>query len=460
MRILLLAVLFGLTACTMIPEYQQPKPDLPPFYSQARDSDSKIESSSIDWRHMFLDEQLQKLIEQALNNNHDIRLAMLNVESVKTQYGIQRSELFPAINGNVSSSRSRALNSGSTTEPTSLQSQYGVTIGLNAYELDFFGRVRSLSDAALDRYLASEEGLKAAKIALISSVADAYYSALFAREQSLLAEKTLLDWRKSLDLAKQLKQAAQNSALDVAQAESQVAMAEANLQARQRGVVLAMNSLELLVGSPIPENLSVTDLYAPPLIDVPVGIPSELLVKRPDIIQAELKLKAANANIGAARAAFFPRIALTANAGYSSTELNGMYSGQNKVWTFAPQITVPIFQAGKLKSELKLAEIRKSVAIVEYEKAIRTAFKEVSDGLAGRQTYSKQIQAQQRVVKASERRVKLSTLRYKAGLDGRLELLDSQRQLYSADQSLLEQQRSEISNVISLYKALGGGINE
>ncbi len=449
MRIFMISLAMGLSACSMTPEYQPPKSDLTPLYPQIK-SAVQAHGSALEWRQIYRDPQLQALIDTALKNNHDMRLAVLNVEAVKAQYGILRADQLPAIDGNVSSSRARALSSDPTISPTSLQSQYGVSVGLNAYELDLFGRVRSLSDAALKRYLASEQGLRAARISLISSVADAYYTLLFAKQQSALAEKTLADWKKSLDLAQQLNQADQNNALDVAQAESQVATAEADLEARKRGVEQSHNALTLLVGSPIEQNWKATVQE----LSFPVEMSSEQLIKRPDIMQVELTLQAANADIGAARAAFFPKIALTASTGYASTQLDGIFSGQNQVWSFAPQITIPIFQAGKLKSELRLAEIRKSVAIVQYEQAIRTAFKDVADGLSARRTYDRQINAQQRVVTASERRVHLSTLRYKAGLDGRLELLDSQRQYYAAQQALLDLQHNRIVTSIGLYKAI------
>lgn len=454
MRILIVTAALALSACSLTPGYHRPNTDLPSVYPMVKAHEPQLKITGVSWQQMFPDPTLQKIVGQALQNNHDLRLAILNIESLRAQYGIQKADQLPAINGNVSATRARSLSSYPTKDPTYLGSDYGVTVGLNAYELDLFGRVRSLSDAALKRYLASEQGMKAARISLIASVADAYYSVLFAKEQSQLAEKTLADWQRSLDLARQLHQADQNSALDVAQAESQVATAEADLEARRRGSIQAVNALALLVGRSVAGDLPAGITDGHPLMSVPVGIPSEQLVKRPDIIQAELTLQAANADVGAARAAFFPRISLTASAGYSSTQLDGLFAGENKVWSFAPQISIPIFQAGKLQSELKLAEVRKSVAVVEYEKAIRTAFREVADGLAGRETYDRQIQAQQRVVMASNRRVNLSTLRYQAGVDGRLELLDSQREFYTAQQTLLDLKHNQITNMIGLYKSL------
>ncbi len=461
MRLLIIPLVIGLSACSMTPALVKPNSNLASVYPMVKPLDSRVKVVNLGWHSIFKEPRLQKLIELALANNHDLRLATLNVEAVQAQYGIQKAANLPSIDASASATRQRTLDSDSNAStPTTIQEQYGLNVGLNAFEIDLFGRVKSLSDAALDRYLASEQGQKAAQIALIASVADSYYAERLAYEQQQLAEQTLRDWQQSLDLARQLKSANQNSELDVAQAESQVATAEADLEARKRTVAQAHNALQLLIGTELPVNLPSAALLERSDITryVPVGLPSELLTNRPDIMQAELNLQAANADIGAARAAFFPRISLTTNVGYASTQMAGLFGGENRVWSFSPQITIPIFQGGRLKSELKIAEIRKQSSIVQYEQAIHTAFREVADGLAGRATYDRQIQAQRRVVTSLEHRTKLSELRYKAGIDGRLELLDSQRQLYSAKQGLLELRRSELGNMIALYKAIGGGV--
>ena len=274
-----------------------------------------------------------------------------------------------------------------------------------------------------------------------------------------LTQQTLTDWRRSLELARSLKAANQSSGLDVSQAEGQVASAEADLEARTRALEQTRNALQLLLGTAIPDDLPT----APPLdqLSRPVlsaGLPSGLLTHRPDILQAEHNLHAANADIGAARAAFFPRLSLTGALGYASPEMGNLFNSGNRVWSFAPQLSIPIFNAGRLRSELRLAEVRKSSAVAEYERAIQTAFREVSDGLAGRETYGRQVDAQQRVVATATKRLALSALRFRAGVDGRLELLDAQRQLYAARQTLLDLRSAEMSNAVALYKALGGGV--
>lgn len=464
MRLLTLSLAIALSACSLNPILVKPEAPVPESYPVAMPSDAKASAADLGWRTMFNDPRLQGLIELALANNRDLRLATLNVEAIQAQYGIQRAARLPSIDATGSAVRQRtpANNDSNPAVPASVQNQYGLSIGLNAFELDLFGRVKSLSDAAFARYLASEQGRRASKIALIGAVADAYIAERLAQEQWQLAEHTLTDWQQSLALARQLKAADQNSGLDVAQAEGQVASAEADLEARSRAITQACNALQLLIGTKPPDDLPESPFLesVQVMTHLPAGLPSELLIRRPDILQAEQNLLAANADIGAARAAFFPRLSLTASLGYASPQIGGLFDSGSRVWTFAPQITIPIFQAGRLRSELRLAEVRESGAVAEYERAIQTAFREVADGLAGRETFGRQIAAQERVVASAERRVELSNLRYRAGVDGRLELLDAQRQLYTAKQTLLDLRRNELGNAVALYKALGGGVTQ
>lgn len=464
MRLLTLLLALALSACSLNPALVKPEAPVPAAFPMAAPSEAQANAADLGWGTMFNDPRLQKLIALALANNRDLRLAALNVEAVQAQYGIQRAARLPGIDATGSATRQRtaANNDAHPAVPAGTQDQYGLNVGLNAFELDLFGRVKSLSDAAFARYLASEQGRRAAQISLIGAVADAYFAERLAQEQWQLAEHTLADWRQSLDLARRLKEANQNSGLDVAQAEGQVASAEADLEARQRAMAQARNALRLLVGAELPENLPVPPLLEamPVMTQLPAGLPSELLIRRPDILQAEQNLLAAKADIGAARAAFFPRLSLTASLGYTSPQVSDLFDGGSRVWAFAPQITIPIFQGGRLRAELRLAEVRKSSAVAEYERAIQTAFREVADGLAGRQTYGRQIEAQQRVVASTGRRVELSNQRYRAGVDGRLELLDAQRQLYAARQTLLDLRRNELGNAVALYKALGGGVTQ
>lgn len=469
MRFLILPLVMALSACSLTPQLVKPELPVPASFSAmtaaaSEHSQAPAQAADLGWRTMFGDPRLQRLIELALDNNRDLRMAALSAEATQAQYGIQRAARLPAIDANATFTRQRTA-ANADVDPAitaATQKQFGVGVGLSAFEIDLFGRVRSLSDAALARYLASEQGHRAARIALVGAVADAYFAERLADEQRQLAERTLADWRQSLELARRLKESHQNSGLDVAQAEGQVASAEADLEARTRAGAQARNALRLLVGVELPDDLpAALPLERQPVVkQLPAGLPSDLLLRRPDILQAEQQLVAANADIGAARAAFFPRLSLTASLGFVSPALSGLFDDGHRTWNFAPQVTLPLFQGGRLRAEPRLAELRKDSAVAGYERAIQTAFREVSDGLAGRETFGRQIDAQIRAVGSAERRTELSNLRYRAGVEGRLELLDSQRQLYAARQTLLDLRRSEFGNAVALYKALGGGMSD
>lgn len=411
-----------------------------------------------DWRQMLADPALQRLVELALDNNRDLREAALNVAAVQAQYQIQDANRLPALDASGGGTRQRTSSADAPNGVVTQQTSAGLAI--NAFELDLFGRLRSQSEAAFARYLASVEGQRAARLSLIAAVADAWLELRLAQEQAALTERTLADWRLALSLTERLHGAQQRSGLDVAQAAGQVATAEADMHARDRALLLARNNLELLLGVPVPTDLPASRPLAqqPVMTTLPAGLPSELLNRRPDIMQAEQALLAANAEIGAARAAFFPRLSLTAQLGFSSAEMGSLFKGSNRSWSFAPQITQPIFHGGQLRAELKLAEIRTSIAVVQYERTIQVAFREVNDALASNDTYQRQIVAQQRVVDAAGLRERLSNLRYGAGQDSRLELLDAQRQAYAAQSALLELRRDHFKSAIALYKALGGGV--
>ncbi|ARU90289.1 efflux transporter outer membrane subunit [Pseudomonas sp. M30-35] len=465
MRLLLTLPLLGcLTACSLTPTLQRPAAPVPTSFAIASEKPaSTLPASALGWRTMFSDPRLQRLIDLALTNNRDLHLSILNVQAAQAQANIQHASRLPAVGLEATRTRERTLsNDANGSASREMSQQAGVSVTLSAFELDLFGRVRALSDAALARYLASERGRDAAQISLIGAVAEAYFAQRLADEQLQLAERTLADWQQSLELARLLKQAEQNSSLDVAQAEGLVALADADLEARHRALAEADNALQLLVGNELPDDLPpALPLERQSVIaQLPAGLPADLLLSRPDLRQAEQMLVAANANIGAARAAFFPQISLTASFGYASTSLGALFDPARQVWRFAPQISQPLFQGGRLRAELRLAEVRKFEAVAQYERAIQTAFREVADALAGTATYDRQIDAQLRAVTAAERRLQLSDLRYRAGVDGRLELLDAQRQLHAARQALLELRRAEIANRVALYKSLGGGLYE
>lgn len=458
MRFILLPLVLALSACSMTPELVRPELPVPARYAGQLDPSSEASAAEIGWQSIFADPRLQKLIEESLRNNRDLRIATLNVEAARAQYRIQRADQFPGVDLNAGATRERSR--AMSAVPT-VQQQVNAGIGVNAFEIDLWGRARAMSEAAFARFLATEEGRRAAQVSLVAAVADAYFAERLAVEQQELAKRTLDNWTEQRDLAAQLKLAGQNSAIDVAQAEGQVARAQAEHAARGREASRASNALALLVAAPL-EALGLPE--AIPMDKQPVraqlaaGLPSDLLIYRPDIRQAEQSLRAANADIGAARAAFFPRVSLTASLGFASPQLEGLFRGGNKVWSFAPSITTPLFDAGRLKSELRLAELRQSVAVAEYERAIQTAFREVADGLAGSATYAQQIGAQERVVLQEMRRGELAEQRYRAGVDGRLEWLDAQRELFSAQLELLALRREALGNAAGLYKALGGGV--
>jgi NodT family efflux transporter outer membrane factor (OMF) lipoprotein len=458
MRILYTSLALLLGACSLTPQLERPAPPVPAAYADG--ADAAVNAADLGWRQMFGDPRLQALIATALDHNRDLRIAVLNVDAVRAQYGIERSALLPQLDARLSGGRERVP--ASRDAPAALQGAHAAGVAISAFEIDLFGRVRALSDAALARYLASAEAARAARISLVAAVADAYLEERLALEQLRLTETTLADWRQSLNLARLLKDAKQNSGLDVAQAEGQVASAEADLEGRQRDVKMARNALALLLGTPVPADLpeGMRLESQPVLTALPAGLPSDLLLRRPDILQAEQNLRAANADIGAARAAFFPRLALTATLGYASPALGSLFQGSQLAWGFTPQLSQPLFNHGRLESALELARARRSTAVAEYEKSIQTAFREVADGLAAQATLTRQIDAQQRVVASAERRRELSSLRYRAGQDSRLELLDAQRQAYAARQGLLSLQRLAFKSTLSLYKALGGGLRE
>ncbi|MBN3789564.1 efflux transporter outer membrane subunit [Burkholderia sp. Ac-20353] len=466
MLVLPLAVALALSACSMAPRLVKPELPVPTAYTTTADgqADTHANAADLGWRTMFGDRRLQRLIELALENNRDLRVAALNVDAAEAQYGIQRSARLPSVDATGSFTRQRTPANADLNPPVpeSIQKQVGVNVGISAFEIDLFGRVKSLSDAAFARYLATDHGRRAVQISLVGAVANAYFAERLAQEQRALSERTLADWQQTLDLARRLKDAHQASGIDIAQAEGQVASATADVEARSRAVSQARNALRLLVGTELPADLpEAVPLDRQPVITrLPAGLPSELLYRRPDILQAEQNLVAANADIGAARAAFFPRLSLTTSLGFISPGLSGLFDGDHRTWAFAPQVTLPIFQGGRLRSELRLAEVRKSSAVAEYERSIQTAFREVADGLAGSETFGRQIDAQTRVVTSAQRRTDLSNLRYRAGIEDRLELLDSQRQLYAARQALLDLRSAELSNAIALYKALGGGLTD
>lgn len=455
--VLMAALLAG---CSLAPQYQRPEAPIATAYP-VEASNAEADATATGWRDFFPDQRLQQLIEAALANNRDLRVAALRIEEARAQYGIQSADLLPNLNATASGSRSRTPGAVSITGRSSINSNYQVGLGLAAFELDFFGRVRSLNDAALAQYLATEEASRAAQISLIAEVAKAYLAEQAFAEQYDLARKTVESRESAYKLAKQRFDVGASSALDLRQNETLVQSARASLATLTRQRAQATNALTLLVGKPLGDLPAAQTLSGQTIVtEIPPGLPSDLLARRPDIRAAEQRLRAANANIGAARAAFFPRISLTGSIGTASNQLDGLFDSGSRTWSFVPQLVLPIFDAGRNRANLNLAEARNNIAIAEYEKSIQTAFREVSDALVARAALEEQIAAQQAVQDAQAERLKLADLRYQNGVASSLEVLDAQRELFTAQQQLVQARLLRLTNAIDLYRALGGGVNE
>ena len=453
----------ALAGCSLIPEYRQPTSPVAASYPQElSDATNPVGEAGVaaeqGWRNVFRDPALQQLIQVSLTNNRDLRVASLNIEAYRAQYRIQRADLLPSVTASGSGTRERVPADLSTTGKAGISSSYSANLGISSYELDFFGRVRSLTKEALETYLSSEQARRSTHISLVASVATAYYT--WQADQALLklTQDTLQAYEQSLQLTARSAEVGTSSAQDLAQARTSVESARVSLATYQRAVIQDKDSLILLLGTGLPANLpAALPLDSAQITEVPAGLPSDLLQRRPDILEAEHTLIASNASIGAARAAFFPTISLTASAGSSSAQLGDLFKGGQGSWLFEPSISVPIFNAGSLKASLNYSKIEKDINVANYEKAIQTAFQEVSDGLAARTTYRDQLQAQRDSVKASQDYYHLAELRYRAGTDNNLTFLDAQRSLFSAQQSAITDRLAQLTSEVTLFKALGGG---
>jgi multidrug efflux system outer membrane protein len=411
--------------------------------------------AAIAWQHFFTDPRLQQLISLALANNRDLRVAVLNIEAARAQYQIQRSNQFPAINAGISGQRQ------TTGKDQPISSIYQAGLSVSAFELDFFSRVKNLSDAALAQFLATEEARKTAQISLIAQVANTYLTYLADEELLALVQQTLKTREESLRLTNLRFENGVSSKLDQQQAVSLVEQARTTLAQAQRQRAQDLNFLTLLIGQPIPDALPTgATLATTNLPDLPAGMPSDLLAVRPDIRAAEQQLVAANANIGAARANYFPRITLTGTAGSASPQLSGLFKSGTYGWTFAPQAILPLFDFGRTRAGVEGARAQRDIAVAQYERSIQTAFREVADALAGQATYSEQLRAQQAVAAAETDRFNLSDLRYRNGTASYLDLLDAQRSLFTAQQQAIQANLQRLQNQVTLYRVLGGGWSE
>jgi outer membrane protein, multidrug efflux system len=451
----------ALTGCTMIPKYDRPAAPVSGNYPGVAGT-NQTDAADIAWRDFVGDKRLRKLVELALTNNRDLRAAVLNVEQSRAQYRVTRSSLFPTIEGTSSYTRAKSSQAGLGGPGGSSDftySQWSASIGTTAYEVDLFGRVRSLSRQALEKYFATDEARRSTQISLVAEVATQYFALREAEEQIDLARRTLSAVQNSYGLNKASFDAGAISELDLRTAEGQVQTAQINVLTYERQRAQAENGLVLLIGQPLPATLPAARSFggANLLAEARPGLPSELLERRADVLEAEHTLKAANANIGAARAAFFPRITLTSSIGTTSSQLSELFASGTGVWSFSPQITVPIFTGDQLAADLDAAKISTRIEVANYEKAIQTAFREVSDALVGVGSYAKQVQAEAKLAEVQQRRFDLANIRYRQGEDSYLNVLSAQQDLYSAQQGLLQAQYNKLANQIALYKALGGG---
>jgi multidrug efflux system outer membrane protein len=443
----------ALSGCSsMAPSLERPAlPVAANFPGQPAGTQATAPVATPEWQKFFGDDRLRQLITLALQNNRDLRLAVLNIEQARAQLDLRRADQWPTLNAGLSGSR----------QPTSaggISSSYSAGVLVTAYELDLFGRVRSLADATLAQYLATEEARKAVQISLLAAVANGYYALLGDEELLRVTRQTLATREDSYRLIKLRFDNGASSQIDLRQAESLLESARVTLAQTTRQRALDENALVLLLGQALPDGLpAVLPLSAAvSMPSLPVGLPSDVLLRRPDVRQAEQQLIAANASIGAARAAFFPRISLTGSVGSISSELSGLF-GSGMAWSFAPQLLQPIFDAGHNQANLRASEVGRDIALAQYERAIQSAFREVADALAGRATLGEQLRAQQAQLQAEQDRYRLAELRYRSGAASYLDALDAQRSLFTAQQAQLQVQTQYLQNGVTLYRVLGGG---
>ena len=451
-----------LAGCSLIPTYERPAAPVPASYPGAQPAaTSRSPASTLAWQDYFTDPRLAKLIETALANNRDLRVAVLNIEQARAQFQIQRAAQFPAVDLSASGSRSSPNALQSLGLGGSVSSSYAVNLGITAWELDFFGRVASLKEQALAQFLATEESRKATQISLISAVASGWLTLIADDELLALTRQTLATREESQKLTRMRFDSGVVSEIDLRLTDSLAETARASYAEQRRLRMQDENALALLLGAPVPPEATEggargLDAVAP-MAELPAGLPSDLLGERPDIRAAEQQLIAANANIGAARAAFFPRVTLTTSIGTASSEFSNLFESGTKAWAFAPQLTLPIFDAGRNQAGLDSAKAGREIAVAQYEKSIQTAFREVADALAGRATLGEQLRALRAQSEAEAVRFRLSDLRYRNGIASALDLLDSQRSLYGAQQAAVQIQLAQLQNQVVLYKTLGGG---
>ena len=474
----LLLAATALTACNLAPKHTTPALSTPGEYpAEVLPAGGRIAATSIGWQEYFQDARLRELIALALVNNRDLRVSVARIEEARGQYRIRRADQLPRLGATGSAVRRRvgvasiqSQTGGATTIPTDGNAQtpdgfvfntYNVGVAVTSFELDFWGRVANLSEAARSNFLSTVAAERAFRLSLIRDLATAYLTSRSLSEQADLAERTLVSRRQGLRIAKLRLDAGVTSALDYRQAEVLLTQAETEIASLRNQRAQQRNIVRLLVGAPIEEErLAPAATLANQGIvrDIAAGLPSDLLANRPDILQAEEQLRAARANVGAARAAFFPSITLTGQAGFTSSALGNLVGNEGLGWSFGPSISLPIFDWGARKGDLSVARARETIAVASYEQTVQTAFREVADALAGRRYLREQIAAQVRAVTAQRTLAQLAQSRYQNGVAQYLEVLDAQRSLFAAEQALITLRGNELQNLVSLYAALGGGL--
>lgn len=463
-----LAILLG--ACSsMAPTYERPAAPVPQAWptgaAYAPAATAASAAADIPWQQFVLDDRLRQVIAQALANSRDLRKTVANIESARAQYRVQRAALLPTVNAGVSGTRARsATTTGTNGGVATVQTQTtSANLSVSSYEVDLFGRVRSLSDVALETYLATEEAGRATRISLIAETASAWLTLGADRSKLALAQQTLESAQRSMTVTQKRLDSGVASRVDVRQAETVYQQARADLASTTTAIAQDRNALELLTGSPVADALLPTalpDTDGVVLADVPAGLSSDVLLSRPDVLQAEHQLRSANANIGAARAAFFPKLSLTAAGGVASTALASLFSGgAATVWSLAPAVTLPIFDGGANRATLAYTQAQQSLYVSTYELAVQTAFQETADALARRGTMAEQLSAQTALVDAAADSYRLANARYTSGIDTFLTALDSQRTLYTAQQTLITTRLTALDNRVTLYRVLGGGVS-
>ncbi|MDE2617159.1 MAG: efflux transporter outer membrane subunit [Burkholderiales bacterium] len=451
-----LLALLALAGCSFAPTYERPALSVP----DAWPDDVKATAAPgkpVDWASFFPDERLRALIKLALEHNRDLRIAMARVAEAQALYGIQRADRLPTVAVGGSLARSRTPADLSSTGAAVIGQRADVNVGLSSFEIDFWGRVASLGEAAKASYLATEQAERAFRLTLVSSVADAYLSLSEALERLVLAQSALETRAQTRELVDRRRQAGLAGDLDYLQADAAFEGARAEVAALLRQQSAARNYLRALVGTE-PKDLPAGKTLAEQAITLEqqADVPSQVLVRRPDVLAAEQRLLAANANIGAARAAFFPRIALTASAGTASREIDGLFKSGSDAWSFTPSISLPIFDYGRNSANLDLVTVRKNIAVADYERTVQQAFREVADLLVARDQLAEQLKAVEAQERSQQRAADIAQARYRQGVGSFLEVLDAQRQLFTVQQSLIQVRRAMWSAAAQLYKALGG----